>query len=164
MGLFSSNKTLNEQTTNLNDSSANAGGDNSLALGTNSDFTSASSGAGGLSLSNSSLAVVTDQGTVDVAKELSLAALSNSGDAQRGTLALANNLGLESIDLARKQTADLKDYVQSNQNFARSIAETALAAGTAQPLPTTSKNLFYIVGGVVVSFVLVVFALVKKSR
>jgi hypothetical protein len=139
MGLFSKQTSTSTQTSNYFDSSANAGGDDSVALGSGAklDLSNRSTNVGGaegsMNLSNSSLEIntVTDQGAMNAAKELSLA----------------------SLNLAGKQTSDLKEYVQSNQQFARSIAETALAKATGEPLPATSNKLLY-VGAALVAFVL----------
>jgi hypothetical protein len=132
MGLFSKQVSTATQTSSYADSSANAGGDDSVAIATGSTLDasnrSAVSGEGGLSLSNAemNLNVLSDSGAIDLAKELSLASVKLAGD----------------------QTKDLKEYVSSNQNFARSVAETALATASGQPIPTTSNKLIYVLGGV----------------
>jgi hypothetical protein len=150
MGLFSKQSSTSNQTSNYNDSSANAGGDDSVALATGSKLDvsnrstnqDAISGQGGLSLSNAELTLNTlsDGGAIDLAKALSL----------------------KSVELAGKQTEDLKGYVQSNQNFARSVAETALATASGQPIPATSNKLFYVLGGVLALVVLLLFG--RKSK
>jgi hypothetical protein len=101
------------------------------------------SGDGGLSLSNA---------------ELTLNTLSDSG-----AIDLAKTLSLKSVELAGKQTEDLKGYVQSNQNFARSIAESALATASGQPIPTASNKTLYVLGGVL-AFVVFLFFGLRKSK
>jgi hypothetical protein len=146
MGLFSKQNQVSNQTSVYNDTSANAGGDDSVALATGSALDasnrSAVSGAGGLSLSNA---------------ELTLNTLSDSG-----AIDLAKTLSLKSVELAGKQTEDLKGYVQSNQNFARSVAETALATASGQPIPTTSNKLLYVLGGLLAFVAILLFA--RKSN
>ena len=135
MGLFSKQSTTNLQQHEYFDTSTNAGGDDSVALGAGSALdvsnrsTNVSAEEGGLSLANAELTINTlsDSGAIDLAKELSLA----------------------SVNLAGKQTEELKEYVTSNQNFARSIASDALAAASGQPLPATSNKFLWIGGGLV---------------
>ena len=145
MGLFSKQNQVSNQTSVYNDTSANAGGDDSVALATGSRLDasnrSAVSGDGGLSLSNA---------------ELTLNTLSDSG-----AIDLAKTLSLKSVELAGKQTEDLKGYVQSNQNFARSVAETALATASGQPIPTASNKMLYVLGGLLAFVALLFFG--RKS-
>lgn len=147
MSLFSKQSTTNVQEHEYFDSSANAGGDDSVALGSGAALdvsnrsTNVSAESGGLSLANAQLTLNTlsDSGAIDLAKELSLAA----------------------VGLAGKQTEELKEYVASNQNFARSIASDALAVASGQPLPATSNKLFWIGGGIVA---LVLFLVLGRGR
>lgn len=147
MGLFSKQNQVSNQTSVYNDTSANAGGDDSVALATGSRLDasnrSAVSGDGGLSLSNA---------------ELTLNTLSDSG-----AIDLAKALSLKSVELAGKQTEDLKGYVQSNQNFARSVAETALATASGQPIPTASNKMLYVLGGLLAFVALLFFGRKSKS-
>ena len=139
MSLFTKQTTQQTQVSNYSDTSANAGAEGSVAVGggavldTSDKSSNASTGDGGLSLSNATLTLNTtsDAGAIDLAKELSLKAL----------------------DLSSTQTSDLKGYVKSNQDFARSVAETALATASGQPIPQASNKLLY-VGGAVLALVL----------
>lgn len=146
MALFSKQNQVSNQTSVYSDTSANAGGDDSVALATGSRLDasnrSAVSGDGGLSLSNA---------------ELTLNTLSDSG-----AIDLAKTLSLKSVELAGKQTEDLKGYVQSNQNFARSVAETALATASGQPIPTASNKMLYVLGGLLAFVALLFFG--RKSK
>jgi len=146
MGLFSKQNQVSNQTSVYNDTSANAGGDDSVALATGSALDasnrSAVSGDGGLSLSNAELTLNTlsDSGAIDLAKELSLASVKLAGD----------------------QTKDLKGYVESNQAFSRSIAENALATVSGQPIPKTS-NALLIAGAGLIGLILLLVLGRKKS-
>lgn len=73
------------------------------------------------------LNIATDHGALDVAKEVSLAALEGSAAYNR----------------------DLRHFVESNQNLARSIAEGAFAVASDAPPPDTTRRALWLGGGLV---------------
>lgn len=93
------------------------------------------------------LNIATDHGAIDVAREISLAALEGSAAYNR----------------------DLRHFVESNHNLARSIAEGAFAIAADAPPPDTTRRALWIGGGLValallLSTVAGVFGRKKKAK
>lgn len=156
--------TNNSTTNNYTDTSANAGGDNSTALGANAQF----AGAGGLSVGQGANVAITTSDPSTVAAALHTVEANNQLSAEQYAASLNALAGTQLVSAnSNKSTQDAANLaIQSTQSLAAQLAGAGSLQTPASSVTNTQTMWKYgsIVAGLVLAAVVAFFLFKKGSK